>query len=100
MDCSDSKVCKYQYEIIPSGADLDKECDVYPACYIFNTKYFHVVGSSEGSINRWGGIDNYGNYGSRVQFLEPGTMRGTPEMTGTSQSTAIHTGKWAAGLIP
>jgi len=68
--------------------NLDKACIVYPACYIYNLdpKLFHVVGSYTG---------NFSNYGRKtVRFWENGVNRGYPVMSGTSQATAIHTGKW------
>jgi hypothetical protein len=57
------------------------------------------VGSSTGYINQWGGVHIYGNYGKKVKYYEDGTLVGTPKNLGTSQATAIHTGKWASGKI-
>lgn len=65
--------------------NLDFKCYYYPACYRFNPSIFHVVGSYTG---------NYSNIGKKITHLENGTNVGTPRMTGTSQATAIHTGKW------
>lgn len=74
-----------------SHQNLDKRCDTYPTCYKkLNSKYFHVVGSSTGT---------YSNTGKIVKFKEDGTKKGSPEMSGTSMSTAIHTGKWASGKL-
>ena len=85
--------------ITAAGADLSKKCDVYPACLQFNSELFHVVGTSTGYKNDWGGNHFYGNYGKPGMYYEDGTLKGFPAMTGTSQATAIHTGKWAAGKI-
>lgn len=73
--------------------DLDKNCNVFPACYstIFGSN-FHVVGSSTQYAGR-----AYSNYGAVVKYHEDGTRVGTPPMTGTSQAAAIHTGKWVSG---
>ena len=78
-----------------SYKNLDKKCDVYPACYDFDSTNFHVVGSS----THQRGYKPYSNYGKAVKYLEDGTQQGSPKMNGTSQATAIHTGKWASGEI-
>lgn len=70
--------------------NLDTICDAYPACYNFPTTYFHVVGAAKD-----GKVSRYSNFGKKVRFYENGTHQGYPAMTGTSQSTATHTGKWA-----
>lgn len=72
--------------------DLDKTCNQYPACYkvLLNDKYFHVVGSSTYRAREL----PYSNHGEIVKFTEDGTEVGYPVKTGTSQATAIHTGKW------
>lgn len=66
--------------------NLDKQCNVFPACYadVLKNENFHVVGAVE---------ENVGNTGKIVQHFEPGQKQGVPEMTGTSQSTANHTNK-------
>lgn len=76
------------------GLDLDKGCVTYPACYAkdFNNKNYHVVGSTTANIRR------YSNHGKIVNYLEDGTHKGFNALSGTSQSTAIHTNKLARGL--
>lgn len=78
--------------------DIDSlENAVYPACY--RLPNIHVVG------NGIDGIPNkYSNYGSRVTYWENGEnvvstgLNGKMvRMTGTSQATAIHTGKLIYG---
>jgi hypothetical protein len=65
--------------------DLNENCYYYPACYAFGTPLFRVVGSNTGK---------YSNKGRVVTNLEDGTGVGTPKLSGTSQATAINTGKW------
>lgn len=79
--------------------DLDKKCNFFPACYLFSHPNFHIVGTDQGEWNQWRGVDLYGNFGSMVKYKEHGTRQGMPVMTGTSQATAIHTGKWASGKL-
>lgn len=69
------------------GKDLDKKCYYYPACYDFKVQKenFRVVGS-KGS--------RFSNRGKIVKFWEDGNDVGVPLMSGTSQATAIQTGKW------
>lgn len=69
------------------GKNLDVKCYYYPACYKFKaqSQNFHVVGSTTGT---------YGNKGKIVKFKEDGSFKGTPRLSGTSQATAIHMGKW------
>lgn len=70
------------------GVNLDKKCYYYPACYKFSGKNkdnFHVVGSSKGLFS---------NKGKVVKYWEDGVDKGTPKLSGTSQATAIHLGKW------
>lgn len=70
---------------------LDSECNIYPACYnLLSNKNYHVVGSSTGI---------YSNTGLVVRYHEDGTKVGKPVMSGTSQATAVHTGKWASGKL-
>lgn len=75
-----------------NGKNLDPSCNLYPVCYRQTLDYenFHVVGSYTQSHYR------YSNYGSVVTHLEDGTDRGFNSLSGTSQATAVHTGKWAA----
>lgn len=77
------------------GKDLNQECTYFPACYNFPSPLFHIVGSNTKNAEE----KDYSNHGEMVKFLENGTKVGTPENTGTSQSTAIHMGKWASGKI-
>jgi subtilisin family serine protease len=88
-------------------SDLDKECDYYPACY--DTKIVSVgnLDSVSGSIELPNTDERHdkdrspsSNYGRRVTRWEigtnvestlPGGRRG--RMTGTSQATAVATGK-------
>ena len=79
--------------IVASGnwsQNLDKKCNFYPACYketVFKKeKNFIVVGSNNLKKS---------NYGNIVNVTEEGYEVGTPSLSGTSQSTAIHTGKIA-----
>jgi subtilisin family serine protease len=78
------------------NVNLDKNCSEYPACYgqFLGQRYFHVIGSSARTKKH-----EYSNYGKVVTHKENGTEVGLPVMTGTSQSTAIHTGKWASGQV-
>jgi hypothetical protein len=72
------------------GVNLNKECNTYPACYktmVKNTSLFRVIGSSTS-------IGNFkSNYGNIVEDKEDGVQKGIPSLTGTSQATAIYTGK-------
>lgn len=91
----DSKLVKgVEYVKANIGFDLDKKCQYFPACYDFDSKNFHVVGSTTGYKNSYGGITSYSNYGKKVTSWEDGTNKGFPPLSGTSQATAIHTGKW------
>lgn len=75
------------------GLDLDKECNQYPACY--NISNMHVVGSLNGGYDK----SMFSNYGKKVQYWEQNTHFSTlPNdtngyLSGTSQATAVHTGK-------
>ena len=64
--------------------DLDAKCDVFPACYDFKSKYFHVVGSPTGPYSNIGKVVTDWIDGTKVK-----TWAGT--MSGTSQSTAKKT---------
>jgi len=73
--------------------NLDAKCDYFPACY---DKRVIMVGN----LNRFARRAPSSNYGSRVNRWEIGTdcLSDMPEgktgiMTGTSQATAIATGK-------
>lgn len=70
--------------------NLDNNCYYYPACYAktIHSNQFKVVGSNTYSDK------HYTNYGSIVSTTENGTNVGLPRLTGTSQATAIFTGKW------
>ncbi len=94
------RICFHELVEEEMGADLDKKCIYFPACYPLDEAHFHVVGSSTGRKNSYGGTHIYGNYGKVVKYLEDGTNKGDPSMVGTSMSTAIHTGKWASGKVP
>lgn len=70
------------------GLNLNINCNYYPACYkkggLKNHPRFFVVSSNTG---------NYPNRGSIVDFYIDGTKKGKPVLSGTSQSTAICTGR-------
>jgi|CXWL01.1.fsa_nt_gi subtilisin family serine protease len=73
--------------------DLNKDCSVYPACYKFtkNQKGFGVIGNYKSP-----GVKHpSSNHGSVVNLWEIGTNITTYDitMTGTSQATAVATGK-------
>jgi len=88
------------------AVNLDKDCSYFPACY---DKRILVVGNlkdtdSNPDFVTWSGeklsrapSSNYGSYvkrwevGTNVESTLPGNRRG--RMTGTSQATAIVTGK-------
>lgn len=76
-----------------NGANLDNNCSYYPACY---DKRLIVVGN----LTKAGLRSPSSNYGSIVKVWEVGTdvESNLPNgnigvMTGTSQATAVHTGK-------
>lgn len=75
-----------------NNKDLNQSCDIYPVCYAVSLKYdnFHIVGSYTHEVYK------YSNYGDVVSHLEDGTNQGFNGLTGTSQATAVHTGKWTA----
>lgn len=73
--------------------NLDKQCVIYPACYLrdikltktfVNTSNFLVVGAKDTGSS---------NVGSVVTVTAVGAKQGIPVMTGTSQATANFTGK-------
>lgn len=67
-----------------NNQNLDKKCDIYPACHAIYHDNFIVVGSNCG---------RFSNYGKVVDFYENGCNQGVPMMTGTSQATAKKTNK-------
>lgn len=77
-----------------NGHDLDQDCNYYPACY---DSRLTIVGNM-GLDNLKSPSSNYGNYinhweiGTQVVSKLPGYNNYGP-MTGTSQATAITTGK-------
>jgi subtilisin family serine protease len=75
------------------GVNLDRNCYIYPACYlaeikkekkIINISNFIVVGAKDVSVS---------NTGSVVTVTTNGSKQGFPVMSGTSQATANFTGK-------
>jgi hypothetical protein len=69
------------YIFIAGGNDsknLDKKCDVYPACYRFDSQYFKVIGATDTGTS---------NTGSFFYAYAKGRKQGFPPMTGTSQAT-------------
>jgi hypothetical protein len=77
--------------------NLDEVCNSFPACYAkeFDPNMFHVVGSVEDP----GRQSSFSNYGSIVHYIEDGEDKGNPPLKGTSQSSAIHMGKWASRQV-
>ncbi len=74
--------------------NLSKKCNYYPACYGFSDKNFHVV--QNGYVNTTLAENTtQTNYGGPVTDIEHGTdVEGAGViMSGTSQATAIVTGK-------
>ena len=72
------------------GLNLNEPCGIFPACYrlnVPNKSLYRVIGSS---TSRESFKSNYGNI---VTDKEDGVQQGTPALTGTSQATAIYTGK-------
>ena len=68
--------------------NLDIYCNYFPACYKAKSfkkyKNFIVVSSHTG---------DFPNYGKVVDIYEDGKNKGKPVLSGTSQATAIYTGK-------
>lgn len=83
------------YVTVSSGNNnekLEKEnCNYYPACYNFQSKYFHVVGNGKSEANK----QQSSNYGPVVTDWRQGkNVEGFGViMSGSSQSTAIMTGE-------
>jgi len=80
------------------GANLDRNCDYYPACY--NLPNVRVVGAIGIDRQRYASS----NYGAVVKNVEPGEriVSTLPHnqygpMSGTSMAAAIHTGKLISG---
>jgi len=80
--------------------DLDYECNYYPACYYRMQKNMIVVGSKSKILTsfpvfNYNIVTNYSNYGKVVDVWENGNKQKAlgHTLTGTSQATAIHTGK-------
>ena len=71
-------------------ANLDKDCNItrHVMLIYLNYRNFHVVGANS---------HTYTNTGRIVQYSEDSDDVGEPALSGTSQATAIHTGKWASG---
>lgn len=78
--------------------DLNKNCIYFPACYKFPKESFHVVGSPNYDPEQHLYWKN-SNHGKKVTHFENGIHTGIPPLTGTSMSTATHTGKWASGKV-
>jgi len=72
------------------GYDLDKNCNIFPACY--SNKIVSV-----GNLGRDGQRNPSSNYGKYVKRWEMGTgiLAGGYRMTGSSQASAIASGKLA-----
>lgn len=79
------------------SSDLGVVCDVYPACYNFNSRRFFVVANY---------VDGQpymsSDFGGPVNAYENGVAitAGGYTMTGTSQSAAKFTNKLIRGLVP
>jgi subtilisin family serine protease len=79
--------------------NLNENCNYYPACY---DKRLTVVGN----LNKYGHKSSFSNYGKAVNAWENGTdaMSNLPNgemgtMSGTSQATAIFTGKYLSSKL-
>lgn len=70
------------------GWDLDQNCQSFPACYGFASRYFHVVGSSLGSASGY-------NHGSVVTDVEDHRYL---YLGITNKGTSIATGRVSARL--
>lgn len=66
--------------------NLDETCNAFPACYAIGTPALIIVANRNKD-----GI--YSNYGKIVDLHVDGVKKGQPEMTGSSQATAIATGE-------
>jgi hypothetical protein len=79
------------------NTDLNKSCNYYPACYkkYESLPYIHAVGSECNHIK-----SSFSNYGEFITDWECGeavlstAIKGMDRMSGTSQATAIATGKY------
>lgn len=83
--------------IVAAGNDhvnLDDNCKYYPACY----KSKNII--TVGALTKKGKKATTSNYGNKITAWELGEdvlsygITGMIEMSGTSQATAIHTGKY------
>jgi major intracellular serine protease len=77
------------------GSDLSKNCNYFPACGVKH-KNFYVVGS----IYQNGQRVPHSNYNGAVNRWEVGYMQEGPDgkkMSGTSQATAVFSGKLLSG---
>lgn len=68
--------------------NLDVICYYYPACYMYPSPNFYVVGA----LDKDGNKEYYSNYGKVVNAWALGSYLG---MEGTSVSAAMHTGRLA-----
>lgn len=69
-----------------NGSNLDKKCNFFVACY--DNRIFTV-----GAYDKQGKKLKGTNFGKYIKFWELGERVGAPRMSGTSQATAIKTGK-------
>jgi len=76
------------------GHDLDRDCNYYPACYLLGNE--KIVGN----VTETGAMVTSSNYGNVLSAVEVGDNvlstapnGGMTHSTGTSQATAIRTGK-------
>ncbi len=85
------------YVVVAAGnndANLSTYCYLYPACFNIKSHYFKVVANFNGLIKA-----PTSNYGGTVNTAEDGENQEALgiKMSGTSQATAIVTGKLVAG---
>lgn len=80
------------------GADLNKECNSYPACYNMNSSNFHVVGSWNKLLDK---VDGFSNTGKVVTDYRPGSyVCGFGVcIGGTSQATAVLTSELISAKV-
>ena len=69
--------------------ELKRGCKRYPACHRNTNPDINVVGNMKDGFKH-----RSSNYGEIVNVWEDGIKKGDPELTGTSQATAIATGKY------
>lgn len=76
------------------GLDLNKDCSIYPACFMTESPNFYTVGALSPNGER----AEFSNYGDIVDMWELGIIEGVDGalMFGTSPATAVATGKIAA----